>query len=190
MSAVYFIRPIGFDGPIKIGTSNAPLKRMQSLREWCPFPLEILVTVPGNGKLERQFHTRFAHLHESSEWFTAAPELVDCVAQLQAGNFDFSSLPEDRLLPRCPRDESYMTPEWKFSRSVTCRLTGLRHRGAPSEAISQAIERTFGHDQWALPRRISDARGAEFEELKAAAEAMLEGLERFATRPQRRSRAA
>lgn len=64
---VYFIRPIGMLGPIKIGNSISPQMRMNSLANWCPFALEIVAAVPGGAALERQFHAKFAHDHERQE---------------------------------------------------------------------------------------------------------------------------
>ena len=45
MTYVYFIKPIGMDGPIKIGCSVSPDRRRETLEWWCPFPLEILAEI-------------------------------------------------------------------------------------------------------------------------------------------------
>lgn len=34
---VYFIKPIGMDGPIKIGCSDKPARRLITLAAWSPF---------------------------------------------------------------------------------------------------------------------------------------------------------
>lgn len=44
---VYFLRPAGQDGPVKIGCSTAPQSRLEQYMSWAPFPLEIVATVPG-----------------------------------------------------------------------------------------------------------------------------------------------
>src|SRR3546814_12747101 len=41
MKRVYFIRPIGQAGPVKIGCSVGPNKRRPELETWSPVPLEI-----------------------------------------------------------------------------------------------------------------------------------------------------
>lgn len=94
MRYVYFIKPIGMDGPIKIGCSYIPDRRRDGLEMWSPFPLEIVLQIAGDHRIERQFHAKFVHLHQHREWFSAAPELLDCIDALKHGDFDLSSLPE------------------------------------------------------------------------------------------------
>ena len=53
---VYFVRPVGMRGPIKIGCSKLPENRIKSLMVWSPFELEIAVAIPGNFKLEKAIH--------------------------------------------------------------------------------------------------------------------------------------
>lgn len=33
---IYFLRPIGWDGPVKIGCSNYPMLRLNALMAWSP----------------------------------------------------------------------------------------------------------------------------------------------------------
>ncbi len=82
---VYFIKPVGMDGPIKIGCSNLPEGRLASLETWSPVPLEIIFTVPGDFKLERNIHDCFADAHSHREWFKATPKLVAAISALRAG---------------------------------------------------------------------------------------------------------
>lgn len=100
MKRVYFIKPIGMDGPIKIGCSWAPDHRREGLETWSPFPLELLATIEGTGQLERQFHALFADDHSHKEWFRVTPELLGVIAAVQAGTFDISSLPAPRIIGR------------------------------------------------------------------------------------------
>jgi len=97
--SVYFIKPIGMAGPIKIGTSCSPTHRRCDLETWSPFRLEIIATVDGGKELERKFHAYFLHLHEGREWFAAGAELVEAIAALNSGTFDFDVLPNGRNLP-------------------------------------------------------------------------------------------
>ena len=97
MRRVYFIRPVGAEGPVKIGCSFAPEGRLSSLMTWSPFPLEIVASVAGDLNLERRFHHRFAHLYSHREWFRAAPELSATIAAIQAGSFDTATLPSTGL---------------------------------------------------------------------------------------------
>lgn len=75
MSVIYFIKPVGMDGPIKIGCSSWPESRRDTLATWSPFTLEIIAEIEGGYTLEHQFHAMFEHQHERSEWFTWSPEL-------------------------------------------------------------------------------------------------------------------
>lgn len=70
---VYFVS--SEDGRIKIGTSANVEKRMTALQTSSAVKLTLILTIPGSTDLETELHRRFAHLRESGEWFTAAPEL-------------------------------------------------------------------------------------------------------------------
>jgi len=125
---VYFIKPIGMDGPVKIGGSKLPTKRRDELEVWSPFPLEIVAELPGNLLVERQFHALFEHLHENREWFTAAPELIAVIEQIKAGTFDVASLPEPRGLRPMGRRTAAFTRQLSLSQRVTHteRRTGYK----------------------------------------------------------------
>ena len=90
---VYFIKPIGMAGPIKIGCSQSPDIRRSSLETWSPFPLEIIAELGGNEVLERRFHTKFAASRRTREWFDVSAALLTAIEQIQAGTFDIESLP-------------------------------------------------------------------------------------------------
>lgn len=85
MRNIYFLRPVGMAGPIKIGCSQYPKGRLQSIAAWSPFPLEIVAITPGDFRLERRLHGLFAKHHQRCEWFTATPELVALVEHVAAG---------------------------------------------------------------------------------------------------------
>lgn len=95
---VYFIKPIGFEGPIKIGVSLAPEQRADQLACWSPFPLEIVATINGDLKIERRFHGRFADDHLGHEWFKTTPDLLAVIAEIQACAFDVETLPAPKSL--------------------------------------------------------------------------------------------
>lgn len=82
---VYFIKPVGLAGPIKIGCSWLPQSRLESLSTWSPFPLEIVTTIPGRQRLEKNIHECFADLHLRREWFRADDRLLNAVERLKAG---------------------------------------------------------------------------------------------------------
>lgn len=79
---VYFVRPIGAEGPIKIGCSRSPGDRLKHLTQWSPLPLEVIGFLPGSFKDEAFLHRCFYDLRIHYEWFRAASELTDAVAEI------------------------------------------------------------------------------------------------------------
>lgn len=84
-SYVYFIKPAGMPGPIKIGCSYIPTERLSALSTWSPFALEIIATVEGGQRLERNIHECFADLHSHREWFHAGARLVEAIEKIKSG---------------------------------------------------------------------------------------------------------
>lgn len=88
-SLVYFIRPRGKRGPIKIGTSSVPENRLNSLTPWSPWPLEVMGAVPGSYSEESFLHQCFAASHQHGEWFKATPHVRGFIAKIiAAGSID------------------------------------------------------------------------------------------------------
>ena len=82
---VYFLRPVGAVGPIKIGCSIYPPSRINALSMWSPVPLEIVAMGPGSIRLESFLHRKFKAQRLHSEWFAPSPELLDGIAAVAAG---------------------------------------------------------------------------------------------------------
>ena len=82
---VYFLKPVGLDGPIKIGCSRLPPRRLRDLMAWSPVALELLVGFRGDYRVERQIHNRFAKSHLHQEWFLPSPALLAGITALQRG---------------------------------------------------------------------------------------------------------
>jgi hypothetical protein len=72
---VYFIRPVGQRGPIKIGCSVRPATRLRDIEIWSPVLLEIIATAPGGHPHELALHDKFAADHLHGEWFAASTDL-------------------------------------------------------------------------------------------------------------------
>lgn len=90
---VYFIRPVGMDGPIKIGCSSNPEIRCNHLLYWSPFDLEVLARLPGDEILEARFHRKFLDSHERFEWFRWSEGLQCVVDAVASDKFDVDTLP-------------------------------------------------------------------------------------------------
>lgn len=82
--SLYFMKPVGLEGPIKIGCSSLPDTRLEFYAGYSPIPLEIVGIVAGTIDDERFLHSRFAHLRSHREWFHSTPELREAVAGLIA----------------------------------------------------------------------------------------------------------
>ncbi|MEQ8673448.1 MAG: GIY-YIG nuclease family protein [Aggregatilineales bacterium] len=78
---VYFIQQ-GDNGPIKIGYSAEPEKRLQTLSTASPYPLRILKTLKGGKALEQELHTRFANHQLEGEWFAPDDDLMDFISEI------------------------------------------------------------------------------------------------------------
>jgi hypothetical protein len=78
---VYFIQQ-GDNGPIKIGYSADPQRRLQSLSTASPYPLRLLGVLDGDMTLEQTLHHRFADHQLEGEWFAPVPELLAFIAEL------------------------------------------------------------------------------------------------------------
>lgn len=82
---IYFARPVGMDGPIKIGCSAKPISRLKVLASWSPFELEFIGTAPGSFDDEAFLHKRFSDLHTKREWFMSSPLLRATIEAILAG---------------------------------------------------------------------------------------------------------
>lgn len=82
---IYFVKPVGIEGPIKIGCTRHLGERLDQLLKWSPVPLEILATAPGNFTLEKRIHAIFKDDFRHKEWFTPSPRLLEAIEQVAAG---------------------------------------------------------------------------------------------------------
>jgi|GEM_PF-5585144 len=78
---VYFLQA-GETGPIKIGTSQNPRKRIASLRTATAEELRVLKIVKGSKTLETTLHDRFTSIRKRGEWFLPTQELLDFITSL------------------------------------------------------------------------------------------------------------
>jgi len=77
-NCVYFILAEGADR-VKIGIALNLLDRSSFIATSSPFPLTVLLTVPGGHNKEKEYHKRFAHLHAHGEWFLYKDELKEFI---------------------------------------------------------------------------------------------------------------
>jgi len=125
---VYFLRPVGMDGPIKIGCSTCPEARLQSYMPWAPWPLEIAARIDGPRTLEYRFHAAFAHLWTHHEWHRAAPELTAAIDAINAGTFDVNGLPAPKRHSKGATGVRQWTPERRLAFSLKMKLRNKVYR--------------------------------------------------------------
>lgn len=125
---VYFMRPVGMLGPVKVGNSGHPQGRLMAYNPISPFRLEIAATIPGDGALERQFHAYLADHWSHHEWFFPSPLVVETVERVRLGTFDTATLPKGRLLWQ--RQGGAWTPARRRYMSVLLRFRNAKAKGA------------------------------------------------------------
>lgn len=76
---IYFVRPVGMDGPIKIGYSKNPKARLKNLACASPLALEIIQMIDGDIEDERLLHVHFARNRQHAEWFRPCDELLEII---------------------------------------------------------------------------------------------------------------
>lgn len=76
---VYFMRPVGERGPVKIGCSCEPEKRLRSVEIWSPLKLEIAAFVPGGHREESILHQMFGADRLHGEWFNCSEQLASVI---------------------------------------------------------------------------------------------------------------
>lgn len=96
---VYFLRPVGQLGPIKIGCSKLPALRLETLTTWSPVRLELICSVPGSHKDEHTLHGMFARHHVHGEWFGASKELLALIDYCEAHG-ELPALPKVVKFPK------------------------------------------------------------------------------------------
>lgn len=82
MSEHVYIYVIGREeGPVKVGISNKPWKRVASIQTSCPFKVELLFAMPTKSRElayrhEKIFHDIYADDRSAGEWFNVEAYLA------------------------------------------------------------------------------------------------------------------
>lgn len=77
---IYFVQA-GEGGPIKIGQSEKPEKRIRELAIGVPHQLLPLGILDGGSGDEADLHVQFAAAHVMGEWFSPVPEILDFIKE-------------------------------------------------------------------------------------------------------------
>lgn len=159
---VYFIKPVGMEGPVKIGCSALPERRLIDLTIWSPFPLEIVASLPGNEDLEWRFHAAFASDRSHSEWFHGSARLTAVMAAVANGTFDIDTLPPAKRLPYRTTGNNW-SEFARLSASMGARIKALEDRGVavPREIRARAFRYANGQYHGETPRQPEDAEAVQ-----------------------------
>lgn len=80
---IYFVRPVGAPGPIKIGSSTTPKNRLNFLLNWSPVDLELVCAAPGIRGVERAIKLRFGDHYIRNEWYEPCAGIVAILEEVQ-----------------------------------------------------------------------------------------------------------
>lgn len=148
MSFVYFIKPVGALGPVKIGCSIDPVKRLQQLMVWSPVRLEIIAAFPGSYDDETAIQGMFSDSRSHGEWFHHSERLATFVERIRGGE------PLDRAHPDfvnaksamrvASGQKSHLTKKVNLAEKMACRRGIKVDR---PEYIAQAIAEYTGCDK-------------------------------------------
>lgn len=154
---VYFVKPTGADGPIKIGHSSVPLNRLAILRSWSPVSLEFVARFYASSEVEARLHAKFVESRSHGEWFHPTPALTALIADVVAGRLDIDALPA----PRDIRNKSGSVGDGlgHLSGSLAKGIDRVRMTGLPVPVeVQVARERFCGcRERAAFERDLMDA---------------------------------
>lgn len=120
MKLVYFLKPIGMAGPVKIGCSSMPRSRLMALDLQSPFKLELVASAPGDNHDERRLHWRFRKDRSHGEWFLASPDLLNLIDHVRLTG----SLPPLETVPSRQGCRPVRNGEWKRVKTALGRRLG------------------------------------------------------------------
>lgn len=177
---VYFIKPIGLDGPIKVGCSQSPETRRRSLETWSPFALEIVAQVDGGFDLEHRFHALFIETHQRREWFGWSKRIAATIAAINDGTFDISTLPSPIFASANPRKgKGSRMGEWsparRFASAYIMRMHALKRRGMPWTEVCAGpsfYAYAYGEGPYAHRHERSENLPAHISDCEAFADAV------------------
>lgn len=177
MRRVYFIKPVGMDGPIKVGCSLSPDMRRKTLETWSPFALEVVAEIEGDFDLEARFHALFQETHQRREWFGWSKRIAAVLAAINDGTFAVETLPSPLLRISSTKGKGSRPrkpcPYKAFSIAYFARLRAIEARGLSRK---RRLQEAPSFNYFAL----IDAPYSRFHPKPADAAAMIRACEAYA----------
>lgn len=171
MEMIYFLRPVGMDGPVKIGCSTFPESRFADMMRWSPLPLELVATVQGSFPIEAAIHAFLAGAHSHGEWFHPTVEVLRVVELAQKGELPALAYgPVQRWPKFSPARRSRFAAQVRY-RAAQKRAGISRQRGADPE-----VEAVFL--QWRVSGKQPQPNELAFIDSRIALLRSLDGLGR------------
>ena len=90
---VYFIS--AHTGPIKIGFSVHPEKRLATMQTGAVEPYYLLATCPGSMETEKAYHRRFREHRVRGEWFSGSREILNEIERFNPACFRIQDWTDD-----------------------------------------------------------------------------------------------
>lgn len=175
---IYFMKPIGMIGPIKIGCSGFVGERLVQLSTWSPIPLEVIHSEPGEHTLERKIHRAFADIHSHHEWFHPGPRLLRAIEQLKGGVplADAIDLNDDRgSIYKHGKGSKACAPIMEGYRSYSCRIRHAEDKAGRTRGgrwyvpvdVELIMNRWLGNNGYGKPKTPKRPTDAEFARMEA-----------------------
>lgn len=142
---IYFIQE-GSDGPVKIGLSNDPGRRLQQLKTGSSKPLRLLAVIEGNANKERELHTAFREFSINSEWFKPVTDIFLYISRMA---------PEALAIVECPVCEMQYLPN--IAEDVQAHSE--KHAFTLKGALPYSIRELMKEGGWAEAREKGTHRG-------------------------------
>jgi hypothetical protein len=147
-SYVYFIKPVGLPGPIKIGFSVNTRERLLSLGAWSPLKLEIIAEIPGTCQLEKNIQDCLLNSHSHHEWFFPTDEVISVVEAIKAGiPIEEAVDLTNRVGSIRTRGLSGWTESTKKRASYSTRIRNLHWKGYKTPQQIESILRKWDRDR-------------------------------------------
>lgn len=128
---IYFLRPVGEQGPLKIGSSAAPVSRLRTYQIWSPVLLELAASCPAHRNTEQFLHRHFIDAWLHGEWFAWTPEIQSVVDHI---------VQHGRVPEWVEQDTPTMWREWKdFDKKYPRGKTKQKLRAGQPEFLSPGI---------------------------------------------------
>lgn len=110
-------------GPIKIGCSSMPERRLREMSVWSPFRLLVLARLPGSRTIEAKLHAYFTAEHDHGEWFTASKRVLEFTDAMMSGASLSDALPDlDEATKNTKRPAGMKDQHARLRQSYACRL--------------------------------------------------------------------